>query len=229
MARHPRFDFEGISQHVIQRGNNRMPCFADDADRSRYLHLLGESLLRFECELHAYALMGNHTHLLITPRASGAIPSLMHTFGRNYAAYFNRRHSRTGTLWEGRYKSCLVDSERYALACHRYIELIPVRAGMVESPAAYPWSSFRANALGRGDALLSLHPVLAALGSDPRMRSLAYRALFDLPLGDEVVEEIRLYTRQQRVLGSSHFRACVEARVERCCEARAAHRPARAR
>jgi putative transposase len=229
MARHPRFDLVGISQHVIQRGNNRMPCFADDADRTRYLHLLGEALQRFECELHAYALMGNHTHLLITPRASRAIPRLMHTFGRNYATYFNRRHARTGTLWEGRYKSCLVDSERYALACHRYIELNPVRAGLVQSPAEYPWSSFPANALGRSNPLLAPHPVFAALAADPRVRALAYRALFDLPLGDEVVDEIRLYTQQQRVLGTSHFQACVEARVQRCCEARPAHRPSRAR
>jgi putative transposase len=229
MARLPRFDLPGISQHVIQRGNNRMPCFEDDVDRSQYLHLLAESLPRFGCELHAYVLMGNHTHLLMTPRSPGALPQLMHTFGRNYARYFNRRHARTGTLWEGRYKACLVDSERYALACHRYIELNPVRAGIATTPGAYAWSSFRCNASGVRNEMLTTHPVLLALGAEPGLRARSYRGLFESALPDELVDEIRLYLKQERVLGSSHFRACVEAQLDRVCAARGAHRPAKAR
>ena len=129
MARLPRFDLAGVPQHVVQRGNNRLPCFLDDEDRQRYLQCLRQALLRFGCRLHAYVLMSNHVHLLLTPDEAGGVSRLMHTFARNYVGSFNGRHGRTGTLWEGRYKACLVDSGRYFLACSRYIELNPVRAG----------------------------------------------------------------------------------------------------
>lgn len=138
MARLPRPDLAGVPQHVVQRGNNRMPCFLDDEDRQHYLQCLGQALLRYGCELHAYVLMSNHVHLLLTPGEVGAVSRLMQTFARNYAGRFNDKHRRTGTLWEGRYKSCLVDSERYVLSCYRYIELNPVRAWMVDDPAAHP-------------------------------------------------------------------------------------------
>lgn len=123
MARIPRFDLPGIPQHVVQRGNNRLPCFLDDLDRQRYLQCLHHALARFGCGLHAYVLMSNHVHLLVTPGEAGALSRLMHTFARNYAGLFNGRHGRTGTLWEGRYKASLVDSGRYFLVCSRYIEL----------------------------------------------------------------------------------------------------------
>ncbi len=154
MARLPRHDLAGIPQHVVQRGNNRLPCFLDDEDRQRYLQCLPQVLLRFGCRLHAYVLMNNHVHLLLTPEESGAVSRLMHTFARNYAGLFNGRHGRTGTLWEGRYKACLVDSGSYFLACSRYIELNPVRAWMVAQPGDHPWSSHGANAAGRVDPLL---------------------------------------------------------------------------
>jgi putative transposase len=128
MARLPRPDLAGVPQHVVQRGNNRMLCFLDDEDRQRYLQCLRAALPRYDCELHAYVLMSNHVHLLLTPARAGAVSRLMQTFARNYAGLFNGRHGRTGTLWEGRYKSCLVDSEHYVLRCYRYIELNPVRA-----------------------------------------------------------------------------------------------------
>ena len=128
MARLPRLDIAGIAQHIVQRGNNRLPCFLDDNDRLRYLQLLREALLFTGCGLHAYVLMDNHVHLLVTPPRVGAVAQLMQMLGRNYVGGFNARHHRTGTLWEGRYKSCLVDDDGYVLECIRYIDLNPVRA-----------------------------------------------------------------------------------------------------
>lgn len=227
MARPPRYDLAGIAQHVVQRGNNRLPCFLDDEDRQRYLQCLRQGLLRFGCRLHAYVLMSNHTHLLLTPDETGAVSRLMHTFGRNYAGLFNGRHGRTGTLWEGRYKACLVDSGSYFLACSRYIELNPVRAWMVAQPGEYPWSSYGANATGRVDLLLTSHPEYLALGSEPATRAMAYRALFADALPDELVEEIRRYLQQQKVLGADRFRSWVEARTGQFAAVRSIGRPAR--
>ena len=201
MARLPRFDLAGIPQHIVQRGNNRLPCFLDDDDRQRYLQCLRHGLLRFGCRLHAYVLMSNHVHLLLTPDQTGAVSRLMHTFSRNYVGLFNGRHGRTGTLWEGRYKACLVDSGSYFLACSRYIELNPVRAWMVPHPGDHPWSSYGANGGGCVDPLLSPHPEYLALGRDPSARSAAYRALFADAMPDDLVEEIRCYLQQQKALG----------------------------
>lgn len=225
MARLPRFDLAGVPQHVVQRGNNRMPCFLDDEDRHRYLQCLREALLRYDCALHAYVLMSNHVHLLLTPRTAGAIPKLMQTFARNYAGLFNGRHGRTGTLWEGRYKSCLVDSEQYVLTCYRYIELNPVRAWMMEDPASHPWSSHRGNAMGDADPLLTPHETYLALGRDAKPRQDVYRALCLTVLTEETLAEIRLYLQQQRVLGTNRFRKRVEAELKRYAAARPAHRP----
>jgi putative transposase len=153
MARLPRLDLAGIPQHVVQRGNNRLPCFLDDEDRQRYLQCLRHGLARFGCRLHAYVLMSNHVHLLLTPNEVGAVSWLMHTFSRNYVGLFNGRHARTGALWEGRYKACLVDSGSCFLACSPYIELNAVRAWMVAQPGAHPWSSYAANGEGRTEPL----------------------------------------------------------------------------
>ena len=131
MARLPRLDLPGIPQHIVQRGNNRLPCFLDDVDRLRYLQLLEEALLATGCQLHAYVLMDNHVHMLATPPETGAVGRMMQRLGRRYVALFNARHARTGTLWEGRFKACLVDSTGYVLRCCRYIELNPVRARLV--------------------------------------------------------------------------------------------------
>ena len=227
MARQPRFDLPGIPQHVVQRGNNRLPCFLDDLDRQRYLQCLRQALGRFGCRLHAYVLMSNHVHLLLTPGEEGALSRLMHTFSRNYAALFNGRHGRTGTLWEGRYKACLVDSGSYFLACSRYIELNPVRAWMVAGPGDYPWSSHRAHAGEHEDPLLVAHSEYLALGADPTARAVAYRALFEDALPTELVAEIRDYLQQQKVLGTDRFRAWVEARTGRFATVRALGRPPR--
>ena len=225
MARLPRLDFAGIPQHVVQRGNNRLPCFLDDEDRQRYLQCLLDALSRFQCRLHAYVLMDNHVHLLMTPNEAGSVSRLMHTFARNYAGLFNRRHGRTGTLWEGRYKACLVDSEGYFLACSRYIELNPVRAWIAAQPADHPWSSYRANADGVFDPLLSPHGRYLALGPDRPAREAAYRRLFAEALPVSVVAEIRQYLQQQKALGSDRFRAWVETRTGRFATARPPGRP----
>ena len=225
MARHPRFDLPGIPQHVIQRGNNRLPCFLDDGDRHRYLECLAQGLSRFGCRLHAYVLMSNHVHLLLTPGERGAVSRLMHTFSRNYVGLFNGRHGRTGTLWEGRYKACLVESGRYFLACSRYIELNPVRAWMVADPGDYAWSSFQANAGGRPDRLLTPHAEYLALGVDAVSRTAAYRALFEAALPDALVAEIRAHVRQQKALGTDRFRTWVEARTGRFAGVRRVGRP----
>ncbi len=225
MARHPRFDLAGVPQHVVQRGNNRLPCFLDDDDRQRYLQCLRQALSRFDCRLHAYVLMGNHAHLLLTPGATGAMSRLMHTFARNYTGLFNARHGRTGTLWEGRFKSCLVDSGSYFLACSRYIELNPVRAWMVEQPRDYPWSSHRAHAGYREDPLLTPHPEFLALGHDRAARAAAYRALCAAALDEEELAAIRSHLQQQKALGPDRFQAWVEARTGRFAGLRAPGRP----
>lgn len=225
MSRLPRFDLPGIPQHVVQRGNNRLPCFLDDDDRQHYLRCLLTALKRFRCRLHAYVLMDNHVHLLVTPGEAGSLSRLMHTFARNYAGRFNDRHGRTGTLWEGRYKACVVDSSRYFLACSRYIELNPVRAWMVARPDDYAWSSWRGHVGERVDPLLTPHPEYLALGPDAGARAAAYRSLFAEALPDDLIHEIRRYLQQQKALGTDRFRAWVEARTGRFAGLRQAGRP----
>ncbi|MBP1474546.1 transposase [Frateuria sp. MAH-13] len=227
MARQPRLDLPGIPQHVVQRGNNRLPCFLDDNDRRRYLHLLCEALLDTGCALHAYVLMDNHVHLLLTPPEAGAISRLMQKLGRGYVGQFNARHRRTGTLWEGRYKSCLVDNEDYVLRCYRYIDLNPVRARMTDSPIAYAWSSASAHCGHRTDLLLRHHPAYAALGAAPDARGEAYRGLLRETLSDDDLAAIRTYLQQQRAWGRDDFRAMVEAKTRRFSGIRPAHRPPR--
>lgn len=225
MARLPRLDLPGIARHIVQRGNNRLPCFLDDGDRLRYLHLLREVLLATGVRLHAYVLMDNHVHLLATPASSGEIARCMQQLGRQYLGLFNARHGRTGTLWEGRYKACLVDNECYLLTCQRYIELNPVRARITDNPAVYRWSSCAAHLGQRSGSMLSSHPAWHALGADTHTRARAWRAILDQAIGDDELVEIRRYLQQQRAWGRDDFRAMVEARTERFAGVRAAHRP----
>ena len=177
MARLPRFCLPGQPQHVIQRGNNRDIIFVDNSDYRFYLEKLYDGCVRFGCKLHAYVLMTNHTHLLLTPITEKAIGQTMQSLGRYYVQYFNYRYQRTGTLWEGRYKSTLIDAEDYLLTCYRYIELNPVRAGMVEHPRDYRWSSYRCNALGVHDPLITEHALYGQLGCNAGERQGAYREL----------------------------------------------------
>lgn len=225
MARLPRPDLADIPQHVVQRGNNRMPCFFDDDDRHRYLTLLREAMLRYQCVLHAYVLMSNHVHLLLSPASPGAVARTMQALGRMYVSTFNARHRRSGTLWEGRYKSCLVGSDAYLLRCYRYIELNPVRAAMVATPGEYPWSSYHANAVGKHDPAIHPHPSYLALGPDRTARCAAYAILFSEAIGEDQLAEIRVYIQQQRALGNNRFQAMIEAELGRCAHVRPAHRP----
>lgn len=155
MPRRPRIYLDGVPLHIVQRGHNRQPCFFPDADYVAYLEWLGDAARHTGCQLHAYALMTNHVHLLLTPGDAQAVPRLMVALGRRYVPYVNAAYQRSGTLWEGRYKSSLIQSESYLLACMRYIELNPVRAGICPDPAHYRWSSYRANALGETTSLRS--------------------------------------------------------------------------
>jgi putative transposase len=206
MPRKPRIRLPGQPQHVIQRGNNREPCFYSVFDNRYYLQTLGDALVQEECQLHAYVLMTNHVHLLVTPGVSHGISRLMQAVGRKYVKYINRTYRRSGTLWEGRYKASLIDSDAWLLTCMRYIEMNPVRAGMVDHPASYRWSSFHANARGAHDPLLTSHELYVALGRDPAGRQFAYRELFSGGLEAGVVHEIREMLNQELVLGREDFR-----------------------
>jgi putative transposase len=220
MPRQRRLDLPGVPQHVIQRGNNRQPCFLREQDCRCYLSQLGEAALACGCRLHAYVLMTNHVHLLMTPEVTGAVARTMQSLGRRYVGYFNATYRRSGTLWEGRYKSCLVDSERYLLTCYRYIELNPVRAAMVLAPGDYVLSSYRANAEGRPNRLVQPHDEYAQLGTTVEERCAAYRALFLEAIGEDRMSEIRAYVQQQRALGTDLFQAAIEAELRRVATVR---------
>lgn len=215
MARQPRFFLPGQPQHVIQRGNNRDVTFVDADDSRFYLDTLGCACRRFGCAVHAYVCMTNHALLLMTPRSGTAISQVMQSLGRKYVRYFNYRYRRTGTLWEGRFRASPIDAEAYLLVCHRYIELNPVRAGMVRHPADYPWSGFRRNALGEPDALVTEHDLYRRLASDAQARLAAYRALFDAQIPAMTLEAIREATNKAWVLGDARFRERLEAMCER--------------
>jgi len=194
MARQPRLVEPGVALHIVQRGVDREDCFREDPDRYVYLTLLRDLSAATQCALHAYCLMTNHVHLLLTPGARQAPAMLMRTLGQRYVPYFNRRYGRTGTLWEGRFKSCLVDSARYVLGCHRYIERNPVEAGMVATPAAYTWSSHCGNIGLAHNKLLTPHVEYLALASEQASRNAAYRALAEMQDDPALVKAIRSAT-----------------------------------
>ena len=205
MPRRPRLILPNVPVHLIQRGNNRQPCFVADEDYSFYLDWLREYAVQAGCHVHAYVLMTNHVHLLVSAGRAEAPGEMMKALGQRYVQYFNRTYRRSGTLWEGRYRSCLTQAEDYLLACQRYIELNPVRAAMVAHPAEYRWSSYRANAQGEADRLLQPHEVYRALGTDVENRQAAYRELFRHELEPGLVDEIRRATNGNFALGSERF------------------------
>jgi putative transposase len=215
MPRQPRLDLAGVPQHIVQRGNDRQPCFFDDVDRVRYLDSLREISLKLGCAVHAYVLMTNHVHLLVSPSIVGQIASLMQSLGRRYVSYINIRHHRTGTLWEGRYKACLVDTETYLLRCYRYIEMNPVRAGMVNRADECPWSSHAFNASAAPNPLLRPHPSYLLLANDAVERCRRYRELFEQSAATDELDAIRLHLQRQHALGSERFRAAIEAQLSR--------------
>ena len=215
MPRKPRFDLPDIPVHVVQRGNNRQPVFFDDAGRRAYLAWLDEAAGRYGCAVHAYVLMTNHVHLLMTPGRAGAVGRTLQYVGRRYVPYVNRVTDRTGTLWEGRYRANLVEAERYLLLCHRYIESNPVRAGLVADPSDHPWSSVHANALGHKDPLVRPHPTYLALGRGPKTRQRAYRALLAEVLPDAPVDDLRAALHSGTPLGGVAFRDRIESALRR--------------
>lgn len=201
--------FPGVALHVIQRGVNRSACFRVEADYLVYLSNLRQLASKHGCALHAYCLMTNHVHLLLTPSHTRSCTALMRDLGQRYVPYFNSRHGRTGTLWEGRFRSCIAESGRYVLACYRYIELNPVRAGMVGEPGGYPWSSYAVNSGSGSDPCIAAHPEFAALAVDEEERRRAYRALFSEQLDEPLLNAIREATNTGYPLASDPFKTGV--------------------
>ena len=215
MARLPRFVIPDQPQHVILRGNNRAEIFCADADYNFYLEKLKLACIKHGCTVHAYVLMTNHVHLLITPHLEQSLGKAMQMLGRYYVQYYNYCYQRTGTLWEGRYKATLIDSESYLLTCMRYIELNPVRAGMVIDPADYPWSSYQCNALGQPNDLVVPHSEYLGLGATNEARQSNYQALFKHQLSENSITTIREATNKAWVLGSDRFKQRIQEQLDR--------------
>ncbi|MBI5109603.1 MAG: transposase [Rhodocyclales bacterium] len=226
MPRRARIALPEVPLHLIQRGNNRQACFFAADDCHYYLDWLTDLAPRCGCRLHAWVLMSNHVHLLLTPDSTDSAGRLMKALGQRYVQYVNRTYRRSGTMWEGRFRSCIAAEEAYVLGCQRYIELNPVRAGMVEHPADYPWSSYRFNALGEAPRVpLVPHPLYRALGQDESGRRAAYRELFRHELEPGLVDQIRRATNGNFALGSQSFRDQVTAALGRRASRGAPGRP----
>jgi putative transposase len=229
MARLGRYFLGGQPLHVIQRGNNRQAIFFEAADYGLYRDWLGQAAARYGVGIHAYVLMTNHVHLLATPRESESLPRMMQSLGRRYVRHVNKRYRRSGTLWEGRYRAAPIDSDAYFLTCSRYIELNPVRAGMVSDPADYPWSSHRALAGGAHDPLVAPHPLYVALGGDAAERRSAYLALFRQPLDAEFLDGLRAATNGGWAFGEDRFKREIALAAGRRAEPLPAGRKAKPR
>ena len=226
MARLPRLTVAGYPHHIIQRGNNRQPIFAANADYQALLDMLREHAQKEQVAIHAYVLMSNHFHLLATPETVEGIPQMMQSVGRRYVRYFNQRQQRIGTLWEGRYRSTLIQAERYLLACMVYIDLNPVRAGMVASPADYPWSSHAAYVGQRTDPLVTPHPLYWELGNTPFAREAAYGELVHAGIGNEQQRALTDSALRGWALGEPDYVADLQRRTaRRVAKARAGRPP----
>ncbi|CAG0960240.1 hypothetical protein BURK2_00694 [Burkholderiales bacterium] len=215
MPRRARLAAAGIPVHLIQRGNNRGACFFGEEDYGFYLRHLETLSKQFGCAVHAYVLMTNHVHLLLTPQQADGASLLMKHLGQRYVQYINRTQRRSGTLWEGRFRSCLAQQEDYVLACHRYIELNPVRAHMVRHPREYRWSSYRVNAEGKTSSLIEPQEQFLRLGRTWEARREVYRALFKAPIDAAETEAIRSATNGGYVLGNERFKAKIAAALGR--------------
>jgi putative transposase len=197
MPRTPRMFLPGMSHHVIHRGNNKTAIFHASGDFLFFLTLLRRATQAHDVAVNAYVLMSNHIHLIVTPSTLAGLSKAIQDVGRIYVQMFNDRYGRTGTLWEGRYRSSLIDDDRYFLTCHRYVEMNPVRAAMVERPDGYRWSSYGFHGLGHDDPLLTPHPLYLRLGSTSSERQTAWRALCGVPLLDDELADIRHPARPQ--------------------------------
>lgn len=227
MARLPRLTIPGYPHHIIQRGNNRQPIFAVDSDYELLLSLIDEHARKQHVAVHSYVLMGNHFHLLATPETEDGIPQMMQSVGRRYVRNFNQRHARTGTLWEGRYKSTLIQAERYLLACMVYIDLNPVRAGMVADPGDYRWSSYLHYIGRRSDKLLTPHPMYWELGNTPFARDAAYAALVRAGISESEKQALTDATLRGWALGEPDYVADLQRLTDRRVTKAQAGRPVR--
>jgi putative transposase len=225
MPRRARLRLAGVPLHIIQRGNNRTACFFATGDYAFYLHHLQDLARKFDCLVHAYVLMTNHVHLLVTPEATDSASLLMKHLGQRYAQYVNRTYQRSGTLWEGRFKSCLAQSDVYVLTCYRYIESNPVRAAMAAHPRDYRWSSYRANAEGEACEWLAAHDEYCRLGRSASERQANYRALFDAPIEQSLMTAIRDATNGNVALGNPSFQIEIERALGRRASRGKAGRP----
>jgi putative transposase len=227
MPRRARIMLPGIPVHVVQRGNNRQRCFYEEQDRSFYLVHLARLLGRHQCALHAYCLMTNHVHLLLTSSSAEGCGRLMKDIGQLHSQYVNRTYGRSGSLWEGRFRSCLVQTEDYLFSCYRYIELNPVRAGLARDAGDYPWSSYRANVECSDDRLITPHEEFLRLGLTSDERQAAYRGLFAQELPASRIKEIREATNGNVALGDKSFRERMSAMLGRRAERGQPGRPSR--
>ncbi len=213
MPRKRRFYLPGVPVHAFQRGYNRQPIFFDDQDYLAYLRFLKASADALGCLVHAYVLMTNHVHLLVTPKAENDVSLLFQNIGRHFVPYINKTYQRSGSLWEGRHKGNILESEDYFLICMRYIEMNPVRAGMVEHPAQYRWSSYAANAQGVDNAIIQPHQLYVGLDTTPEARQTAYRALFATSIHSDELELIRASLHSGTPLGNDRFKQQIESVV----------------
>jgi putative transposase len=228
MARLSRYVIPGQPQHLIQRGNNRQAIFAADADYQFFRDAMIEASHKYGLAIHAYVWMTNHVHLLATPEKDDSISKVFQSVGRRYVQYFNHTYQRSGTLWEGRYRATVVDSERYLLSLMRYIEMNPVRAGMVALPGEYPWSSHAYNAWGQADPnthWLVAHTEYLRLGQSADAREAAYRALFNAALAEEDLAAIRESVHKGWALGDGRFQLQVESLAKRRAASKGVGRP----
>jgi len=225
MARLPRLTLPGYPHHLIQRGNNRQAIFASPVDYRTLLDLLDENAQKFEVAIHAYVLMSNHFHLLVTPQTAGGLSHMMQAAGRSYVRYFNHSQQRSGTLWEGRYRSTVIQSERYLLACMAYIDLNPVRAGLVAQPGDYPWSGYAHLVGQQPDRLITSHALYWALGNTPFAREAAYAELVKTGIRPELRAALSQATLRGWALGEADFVADLQKRTQRRVSKSAAGRP----
>ncbi len=214
MPRKPRFFIPGVPVHIVQRGHSREPVFFEDSDYQAYLHWLKEGAGRYGVDIHAYVLMSNHIHLLVTENDSRCITRMMQYIGRHYVPYINHNYGTSGSIWEGRYKASLIHDEEYLLTCMRYIELNPVRANMVRSPGHYRWSSYRYNGQGKVDDLVTPHAMYKALGRTKSIRLEAYKGLFKAHLDKGVLDNIRSAWQTGTPLGNDYFLQKIEDKLK---------------
>lgn len=210
MARKPRVDLGGYTYHITQRSNNREACFFAEQDYRFYRECIKLSSDKYDIDVHAYVLMTNHVHLLATTHDDGDLSRFMQHIGRRYVRDINPTYKRSGTLWEGRFKSSVVDVAHYLLACYRYIELNPVRAGMTNRPSEYPGSSARRHGFGKQDEVIKDHPIYDSLGTNREERSQAYRERFRTEMDEDLIHDMGEVFSQEKMQGGTKFVVQIE-------------------